>query len=400
VTIFQQGAGTALSLKSQFAKNVSRVKIFLGALRRAILLFLMGIVLVNGLVQSDQPQIMGVLQRFSLCGLFVTVVVLCCRRQVATVPSAATSSRTTSIDRPTRSQPPSPRGSGSSGSNTSIPSPARASLVAQSPRPGSVGGAEGAEGGLFRDLIPWEWVSVLFFIVAHTLCTFCLPVPGCPTGYLGPGGVGDFGHYPLCTGGAANFIDRTVLGPGRIMSGPTCSGPYNCQNHDPEGLLGTLTSCVLTYLGLVCGRIMIVYKSPLERLWRLVGWGCILGGAALLLCNGQQEGGVIPINKNLWSLSFIFATGATAFLMLALCYVLVDVTQAWGGAPFVYPGMNSILMYCLSELLQLHWPFSVLPAPNVLHDSHARLLISNLFAVFLYFCISYYLFKQEVFMKI
>ncbi len=56
--------------------------------------------------------------------------------------------------------------------------------------------------------VPCLLCSVLVLLVIHVLLTFLLPVPGCPTGYLGPGGVGDFGKFPLCTGGAANYIDR------------------------------------------------------------------------------------------------------------------------------------------------------------------------------------------------
>jgi hypothetical protein len=39
------------------------------------------------------------------------------------------------------------------------------------------------------------------------------------------------------------------------------------------------------------------------------------------------------------SVSFIFATGAMAFILLAMCYLLIDVYGIWNGAPFIYPGM-------------------------------------------------------------
>ena len=104
--------------------------------------------------------------------------------------------------------------------------------------------------------------------------------------------------------------------------------------------------------------------------------------------------------QNLWSVSFVFATGSFAYVLLGLCYTLIDWTALWSGAPFIYPGMNAIICYCLSELLQLHYPFSVLPANNSLHDSHQRLLWANILAVALFQLFAWYLHQQNVFVKI
>ena len=67
-------------------------------------------------------------------------------------------------------------------------------------------------------------------------------------------------------------------------------------------------------------------------------WACILGLAAAALAGFSLNAGPIPINKNLWSLSFILATGAMAFFLLTLLYLVVDVYKFWGGAPLLYPG--------------------------------------------------------------
>lgn len=42
-----------------------------------------------------------------------------------------------------------------------------------------------------------------------------------PSGYLGPGGIGDLGKYPNCTGGAAGYIDRLLLGEDHIYQHPS-----------------------------------------------------------------------------------------------------------------------------------------------------------------------------------
>ena len=85
------------------------------------------------------------------------------------------------------------------------------------------------------------------------LITFLLPVPNCPTGYLGPGGKHNHGKYWNCTGGdimhqpekispviaflgAAGYIDRVVLGTSHLYDEPTCQEIYATKiPYDPEG---------------------------------------------------------------------------------------------------------------------------------------------------------------------
>ena len=58
------------------------------------------------------------------------------------------------------------------------------------------------------------------------------------------------GSYVDCTGGAAALIDRNLLGINHVYQSPTCKHIYDGPfPHDPEGLLGCLTSIVLAYLG-------------------------------------------------------------------------------------------------------------------------------------------------------
>ena len=58
---------------------------------------------------------------------------------------------------------------------------------------------------LIRDLpeLKWHWLIMLSFLLIHSCVVFLMPVPdGCPTGYLGPGGLHEGGKYFNCTGGA------------------------------------------------------------------------------------------------------------------------------------------------------------------------------------------------------
>lgn len=83
-----------------------------------------------------------------------------------------------------------------------------------------------------------QWLVILTLTVMHTLLTFLLPVPDCPTGYLGPGGLHNHSSSPNCTGGAAGYLDRIVFGEQHIYQHPTCQPVYKTVTpYDPEGRL-------------------------------------------------------------------------------------------------------------------------------------------------------------------
>lgn len=109
---------------------------------------------------------------------------------------------------------------------------------------------------------------------------------------------------------------------------------------------------------------------------RWVVWGLLLGALGGGLCGFSQNDGLIPINKNMWSPTFVLCMSSVATLSsacaategvsmlarhfspppsasVALFYVCVDMFpgRVWSGSPFVYPGMNSITIYTVSELL-------------------------------------------------
>ncbi|XP_052268625.1 heparan-alpha-glucosaminide N-acetyltransferase-like [Dreissena polymorpha] len=107
-----------------------------------------------------------------------------------------------------------------------------------------------------RDLTDFwlEWILNGSLVLIWLLLTFTLRVPNCPSGYLGPGGWAKDGQgsqiVSNCTGGAAAYIDHVIFGENHIYQTPTCQEIYKTTvPHDPEGLLGTLTSCFMCFLG-------------------------------------------------------------------------------------------------------------------------------------------------------
>ncbi|KAM4636143.1 heparan-alpha-glucosaminide N-acetyltransferase-like [Discoglossus pictus] len=252
-----------------------------------------------------------------------------------------------------------------------------------------------------RDVVLYwpEWI-IMALLEAVWLCvTFLLPVPGCSSGYLGPGGIGDHGYYPDCTGGAAGYIDKWLLGPSHIYHYPTCKELYKTtQPFDPEGILGTINSVVMAFFGLQAGKIIVIYrKTPLSILKRFLIWTLILGTLSAILTKCSRDEGFIPINKNLWSLSFVTTLSAFSFLLLGLMYYVVDVRQWWGGQPFIYPGMNSILVYVGHSLLGSYFPFNWEVKD---WTSHYELLGQDLLGTLIWVNVSYLLYRKKFFLKI
>lgn len=95
--------------------------------------------------------------------------------------------------------------------------------------------------------------------------------------------------------------------------------------YDPEGLLGTLNSVVLCWLGVAAGKVLLVHKDWKSRVARWLLWSLVTGLVAGALSGFSLNNGIIPINKNLWSISFIMATGSMAFFLLTFMYLLIDV---------------------------------------------------------------------------
>ncbi|XP_074922152.1 heparan-alpha-glucosaminide N-acetyltransferase isoform X2 [Chelonoidis abingdonii] len=220
-----------------------------------------------------------------------------------------------------------------------------------------------------------------------------------PWGYLGPGGIGDFGKYPNCTGGAAGYIDHLLLGEKHIYQHPSSNVLYQTTvAYDPEGILGTINSVCMAFFGLQAGKIFLFYKDQHKQIIsRFFIWSVVMGIISAILTKGSKDEGYIPANKNLWSISYVTTLSCFAFLLLLLIYYLVDVKRWWSGAPFFYPGMNSILVYVGHEVFENYFPFKWKMKDSQSHGEH---LAQNLVATSIWVIISYLLYRKRIFWKI
>ena len=139
--------------------------------------------------------------------------------------------------------------------------------------------------GYFDDLKPYwiQWIVIGCLEFIWLMITFLLKVPGCPKGYLGPGGLHESSKYFNCTGGAAAYIDKQFFGSSHIYDEPTSRKVFEPDQyyfggytppHDPEGLLGSINSIVIVFLGLQAGKILLHYKDYKNRIIRFGIWGC------------------------------------------------------------------------------------------------------------------------------
>ncbi|XP_036591414.1 heparan-alpha-glucosaminide N-acetyltransferase-like [Trichosurus vulpecula] len=252
-----------------------------------------------------------------------------------------------------------------------------------------------------RDVVLYwkEWFIIIGLEILWLCLTFLLPVPGCPRGYLGPGGIADDGKYFNCTGGAAAYIDKWILGENHLYRFPSCKELYKTtQPFDPEGILGTINSIVMAFFGLQAGKIILMYRTkPWSILKRFLIWSILLGIISAILTLGTQNEGFIPVNKNLWSLSFVTTTSCFSFILLGLLYYITDVRGWWSGCPFIFPGMNSILIYVGHSLLAGYFPFSwEMKSPT----SHAEPLAQDLLGTAIWVFIGFLLFRKNIFLKI
>ncbi|KAM4837011.1 heparan-alpha-glucosaminide N-acetyltransferase isoform 1-T1 [Thomomys bottae] len=244
-----------------------------------------------------------------------------------------------------------------------------------------------------------QWLLILMLESVWLGLTFLLPVPGCPTGYLGPGGIGDLGKYSNCTGGAAGYIDHLFLGDDHLYQHPSSSVLYHTEvAYDPEGILGTINSIMMAFLGAQAGKILLYYKDQTKSiLIRFTAWCCILGIISVALTKASANDGFIPINKNLWSISYVTTLSSFAFFIFLVLYPVVDVKGLWSGAPFIYLGMNSILVYVGHEVFANYFPFQWKLEDKESHKEH---LTQNIVATALWVLIAYILYKKRIFWKI
>lgn len=133
------------------------------------------------------------------------------------------------------------------------------------------------------------------------------------------------------------YLDRAIFTTDHLWQ--------RTKTWDPEGLSSTLPAIATALLGGLAGTWMRSDRAQLDKVAGLF----ILGSAGVVL--GLIWGRSFPINKNLWTSSYVLLTAGLAAHLLAICYYLIDIKgyRSWS-KPFVIFGSNAIAAYVLSSL--------------------------------------------------
>jgi len=165
-------------------------------------------------------------------------------------------------------------------------------------------------------------ILAVYWIIMKTI-----PVPGYGAGVLEP--VGN-----LCW-----YIDSHIF-RGHTWAGAPAPG------FDPEGLLSTLPAISSVLFGILTGNYIKRKINEYEKVSSLFVWGffAVIGGYIVSIW--------FPINKNLWTSSYVLLTTGMALIFLATCYWLIDIKgyKKWS-VPFLIYGSNAITVYTLSGII-------------------------------------------------
>lgn len=192
----------------------------------------------------------------------------------------------------------------------------------------------------------------------------------------------------------ANYIDLNLLGPHMYKA-----------DYDPEGILSTLPSIATSLMGIFTGLILVSKRANKELILALLGVVMILLGNLWDLA--------FPINKAIWSSSFVVVTAGWGNLFLALIYFLTDVKGLKFGSIFKYAGSNAITVYFLSSFVTklfysirvtedatLHqWLFQNIYVHDFLSMKFSSLLYGLTVTGF-YMLLAYVMYRKKIFIKV
>jgi predicted acyltransferase len=163
-------------------------------------------------------------------------------------------------------------------------------------------------------------------VAGYAILMLWVPVPGGHAGDLSP------------AGNLGAWLDRALL-----------TGHLWRTEWDPEGLLSTVPALATTVLGVMAGLSRRL--APGTAAWRRV----LTIGGIVCVAGGLWWNTAFPINKSLWTSSYVLFTGGLAAIALALCSAWCDEpTDTWRmrtTEPFVALGRNAILLFVLSGLV-------------------------------------------------
>jgi len=301
--LFLSGVATPLSVAKSLEKGITKNQILLKAIKRGLILVLLGIVINNGLVIKPFHEIRfaSVLGRIGLAYIFANIIYLYAN---------------------------------------------------------------------FKSQI----ISFFTILIGYWLLLRFSSAPGFEMGNL------------TMEGNFASYIDRLIL-PGKLYLGI----------HDPEGIASTIPAICTGLLGIFAGTLLknISFNENKKTIYLIVG-----GIACLIFA--QIWNLIFPINKNLWTSSFVWHTGGLSLILLGIFYYVIDVLgyQKWAFF-FRVIGMNSILIYMSGVFID--WDYTnngLFKWVGQLIGNPFNIVAMAILFVFTKWLFLYFMYKHKVFLRV
>lgn len=238
-----------------------------------------------------------------------------------------------------------------------------------------------------------QWILAAVLLISYWLTMMYLAVPGYGAGVL------------TREGNLGAYVDRLIIPKAHLYKGDS----FNFMG-DPEGLFSTIPAIASVLAGYFTG---LWIRSQAVRSRTSIGLA-LFGIGCLII--GWTWGLTFPINKKLWTSSYVFFSSGWALLLLAACYELIEVRliRRWS-KPLEIMGLNAIALFVASVLL-----IKILAKTNIGTGENAlstyNWLYQNIFAswsgtfngsllfgvvtVFFWLIVAVFMYRQRWFFKV
>ncbi len=201
-------------------------------------------------------------------------------------------------------------------------------------------------------------------------------------------------------GNYARTVDLAVIGENHLYRG--FGIPF-----DPEGLLSTLPATATVLLGFMTGGLITGKGNS----WKTVGWLSFVG--VLLIGAGLLWGEYFPINKPIWTSSYVLYAGGIGMVILALLFIIVDIWNLRGWTGFFNTfGTNALFTYVLAGMLTktllvikvgevslYNWIFTHVCSPLFQEQKLASLLFPIMLVIVIW-SLGYILYRKKIIIRL
>lgn len=224
-----------------------------------------------------------------------------------------------------------------------------------------------------RAQIIWTIGILLFYWAIMML----VPVPGVGAGVL------------TLDGNLSAYVDRLLL-PGRLFD----------TVMDPEGILSTLPAVATALIGAMTGFFLKDETLMLAKYKK--GIALLIGGTVLLMVSLLWND-IFPINKKMWTSSFVFCAGGLSLIFLSVFYLIIDAFEYKKWAfPLIVIGMNSITIYLCQPAFDGFSAFKDFAFSGIIHlfSSPVQPVIDASAYLLTGWLVMYFLYRNKIFLKV